>query len=145
MRYLAGIATIMLVGGCDRVGDAVATGAYADVITGCRVTDGDTIRCGDERIRLLAIDAPELPGHCRPGRRCAPGDSAASAASLTQALTGRLTINRAGEDRYGRTLAIVAGDSGDLSCWQLSRGQAIYKPAWDNGGRVAHACPLLTD
>lgn len=145
MRYLAGIAAIMLAGGCDRVGDAAATVAYADVITGCRVTDGDTIRCGDERIRLLAIDAPELPGHCRPGRRCAPGDGAASAASLAQAMTGRLTIERAGEDHYGRTLAMVAGDSGDLSCWQLGRRQAIYKPAWDNGGRVAHACPLLTD
>ncbi|WP_269769701.1 hypothetical protein [Sphingomonas sp. MA1305] len=36
---------------------------------------------------------------------------------------------RAGEDHYGRTLAMVAGDSGDLSCWQLGRRQAIYKPA----------------
>jgi len=28
--------------------------------TACIVTDGDTIRCGDERIRLLAIDAQEM-------------------------------------------------------------------------------------
>lgn len=145
MRYLAGIAAIMLAAGCAPASDPSAPAVYAEAISGCRVTDGDTIRCGAERIRLLAIDAPELPGHCRPGRRCAPGDGAASATSLVQALAGHLTIERAGEDRYGRTLALVAGDSGDLSCWQLSRGQAIYKPAWDNGGRVAHACPLLTD
>lgn len=145
MRYLAGIAAVMLAGGCAPAGDPGTTVAYADAITGCRVTDGDTIRCGDERIRLLAIDAPELPGHCRPGRRCAPGDGAASTASLARALTGRLTIERAGEDRYGRSLALVAGDDGDLSCWQLAHGQAIYKPAWDDGRRVANACPLLTD
>ncbi|MGC1270186.1 MAG: hypothetical protein WA842_06275 [Croceibacterium sp.] len=36
----------------------------------CSVTDGDTIRCGDERIRLLGIDAPEMGGRCREGRVC---------------------------------------------------------------------------
>ena len=114
---------------------------YADTISGCRVTDGDTIRCGSERIRLLAIDAPELPGHCRVGRECAPGDPVASTDSLRHAMTGNLTIDRVGEDRYGRTLARVAGGVGDLSCWQLERGQAIYKSAWDNGLRVARTCP----
>lgn len=143
MRYLTGIAAIMLAGGCAPAGDPGATTAYADTITGCRVTDGDTIRCGDERIRLLAIDAPELPGHCRAGRRCAPGDGAASAASLERALTGRLTIERAGKDRFGRTLAMVAGDAGDLSCWQLARAQAIYKSRWDDNDRVARTCPSL--
>lgn len=38
--------------------------------------DGDTLRCGAGigLVRLAAIDAPELPGHCRRGRHCAPGD-----------------------------------------------------------------------
>jgi endonuclease YncB( thermonuclease family) len=58
---------------------------YAEPLYGCSVTDGDTIRCGDERIRLLGIDAPELPGHCRSGRNCAPGDPYASTSSLTAA------------------------------------------------------------
>ena len=31
----------------------------------CTVVDGDPLRCGSERVRLLGIDAPELPGHCR--------------------------------------------------------------------------------
>lgn len=114
---------------------------YDDTIGGCRVTDGDTIRCGDERIRLLAIDAPELPGHCREGRECAPGNPEASAVSLGNAMTGQLTINRVGQDRYGRTLARVAGSAGDLSCWQLERRKAIYKSGWDNGLRVARTCP----
>ena len=42
--------------------------------------DGDTLKCAflnDGRavnVRLAGIDAPELPGHCRRGRDCAPGD-----------------------------------------------------------------------
>lgn len=120
---------------------ATSITTYGETISGCRVTDGDTIRCGDERIRLLAIDAPEMPGHCRRGRICAPGDPYASTESLRSALTGDLTIDRVGEDHYGRTLARVAGDKGDLSCWQLERGHAIYKADWDNGLRVARTCP----
>ena len=35
---------------------------YDSGVEGCTVTDGDTVRCNGERIRLLGIDAPELPG-----------------------------------------------------------------------------------
>lgn len=104
------------------------------------VVDGDTLRCGSERIRLLGIDAPELPGHCRRGRVCAPGDPWASSRSLAAAIRGRATIERVGLDRYGRTLAMVAVNGLDLSCHQLAAGQAIYKPNWDDGGRVAQRC-----
>nr|WP_066548986.1 MULTISPECIES: thermonuclease family protein [unclassified Sphingomonas] len=114
---------------------------YPQPLGGCVAVDGDTLRCTGERIRLLAIDAPELPGHCRPGRDCAPGDPFASTANLREAVTGDLTIERVGEDRYGRTLARVSGAHGDLSCWQLRRGHAIYKSGWDNGLRIARTCP----
>lgn len=121
---------------------------YSDTVSGCTVTDGDTIRCNGERIRLLGIDAPELPGHCRTGRHCAPGDGYASKRSLSDAMIGTIHISRVGEDHYGRTLAILSSDRGDLSCWQLEHGQAIYKPQWDDGRRVARICPkavLLSD
>ena len=138
---LAGAA---FVGGAIGVAPSIAPilqPAYGSTVQDCTVTDGDTIRCGDERIRLLGIDAPELPGHCSRNRQCAPGDPYASKANLASAMTGELRIERVDEDRYGRTLAIVSGDRGDLSCWQLSHGQAIYKPKWDNGYRVARLCP----
>lgn len=104
-------------------------------------TDGDTLRCGPERIRLLGIDAPELPGHCRRGRRCAPGDPFRSRRLLGEAARGRAVIRRIGRDRYGRTLALVSVDGRDLSCRQLAAGAAIYKPRWDTGGLVGQACP----
>lgn len=143
--------TVITIAGAAVIGLLVGVGpslmpralqpSYGEIVSGCTVTDGDTIRCGGERVRLLGIDAPELPGHCNANRVCAPGDPYASTASLGSAMTGELQIGRVGEDRYGRTLAIVSGAKGDLSCWQLSHGQAIYKPKWDNGYRVARLCP----
>ncbi|WP_082438732.1 MULTISPECIES: thermonuclease family protein [unclassified Sphingomonas] len=86
--------------------------------------DGDTLRCDRERIRLLAIDAPELPGHCRRGRRCVPGDPYASTRSLAEMLSGRAEIARVARDRYGRTLARVRVNGVDLSDYQLRTGAA---------------------
>lgn len=104
------------------------------------VVDGDTLRCGAERIRLIGIDAPELPGHCQHGRRCVPGDPYRSMSNLASALHGRATIRRLGTDRYGRTLALVAVNGNDLSCFQLASGSAAYVEKWDNGGSVAAIC-----
>jgi endonuclease YncB( thermonuclease family) len=107
----------------------------------CTVIDGDTLRCGSERVRLLGIDAPELPGHCQQGRNCASGDPYASTESLRSALElGPVTIQRFGKDHYGRTLALARAGRTDLSCWQVSHRQAIYRPQWDNERRLARIC-----
>jgi len=62
--------------------------------------DGDTLRCaGAGRVRLVGIDAPELPGHCRPGRACTPGDAAASQRNLARLIRARrVTCERQGID-----------------------------------------------
>lgn len=111
----------------------------------CSATDGDTLRCGDERIRLLGIDTPELPGHCRRGRVCVEGDGEAAKAALAAAIAGRaLTIRRTGEDRYGRTLASVHAEGIELSCYMLENG-AIYVRRWDARRLVWQACPELAE
>ena len=125
---------------CTVPADAQSPGGEAP-LDNCRVVDGDTLRCGEERIRLLGIDAPELPGHCRRGRNCAPGDPVASTEGLRAAMIGRLTILRVGTDRYGRTLGAVSASGRDLSCRQLETGQAIYRTEWDDGGVIATRCP----
>ena len=110
----------------------------------CSATDGDTLRCGDEKIRLLAIDAPEMPGHCRKGRICVEGDPKASRAALALAIEGQhIAIRRMGMDRYGRTLAVVFASGKDLSCLQLAGGHAVYVEKWDNRGAVRQECPTL--
>jgi len=107
------------------------------------VVDGDTLRCGLERLRLLGIDAPEI--HSCPRRRvCAPGDGQSSKQSLVAALRmGPIRYQPITRDRYGRTVAVVWAGRINLSCWQLERHQAIYKVKWDNGRRVGRACQLV--
>lgn len=118
--------------------------ALAAAISGCVASDGDSLRCGPERIRLLAIDAPEM-SRCPPQRRCAPGDPIASRDNLRRITTNaKLTIERVGKDRYGRTLAVVYAGGVNLSCSQLQGRHAIYRRDWDNGGRIARACPSLS-
>ncbi|MBP6031025.1 MAG: thermonuclease family protein [Sphingobium sp.] len=110
-------------------------------MSSCHAIDGDTLRCGEERIRLVGIDAPELPGHCRPGRMCAPGDPYAATSGLSDMVRSTMPIQRYGVDKYGRTIAALEGTQGDLSCAQLRDGNAIYKPQWDDRLHVARTCP----
>jgi len=106
----------------------------------CTATDGDTLRCGAERIRLIGIDAPEMHG-CPRWRECAPGSGPQSKASLARLMRGhRVQIERFGKDRYGRTLAIAHAGGVNLACAQLRAGQAIYIARWDVKGRIARAC-----
>lgn len=104
------------------------------------VVDGDTLRCGSERVRLLGIDAPEL-GRCPRWRVCVWGDGQASKQSLREALRlGPVRYRPVTMDRYGRQVAVVWAGRVNLSCWQLQQRQAIYKPKWDNGRLIERAC-----
>lgn len=110
--------------------------AAAALLT-CTAVDGDTLRCGAERVRLIGIDAPELPGHCREGRRCADGDPWASKTALESLVRGRwIRLERVGQDRYGRTLAFARTGNIDLSCAQLTAGRAVYVARWDVMRRI---------
>ncbi len=105
----------------------------------CAVIDGDSLRCNGENIRLLGIDAPEF--RCPSNRQCVEGDPQAAKDYLTGLIAGRgLTIERVGQDRYGRTLGVVYADGYNLSCSMISAGHAVYIERWDNGGRVARDC-----
>jgi len=114
----------------------------AALLAACTVTDGDTIVCSDERIRLLAIDAPEMPGHCRQGRKCVEGDPSASKRALERIIQGKtLTIERTGKDRYGRTTGVVYAGGRNTSCLQLAAGHARYWARYDESELVAKDCP----
>lgn len=94
------------------------------------IVDGDTLRCNNQRMRLLGIDAPELPGHCARNRVCTPGDGHASRAAL-QRLTalGPLSCEVQGQDRYERALVRCTIGTVDLSCEMVSQGQAVLRYA----------------
>jgi len=95
-----------------------------------RVIDGDTLRCGSTRVRLSGIDAPELPGHCRPGRDCTPGDPYASTDNLRSLVGGgSIDCHQTDIDRYGRVVALCSAAGRDLSCEQVRGGFAVRRYA----------------
>jgi endonuclease YncB( thermonuclease family) len=105
-----------------------ASSATAFECSSPAIVDGDTIRCGSQRVRLYGIDAPELPGHCRPGRDCTPGDPYASTANLKQIVGGStLRCEKKDTDRYGRTVARCFAGEQDLSCGQIESGHAVRR------------------
>lgn len=96
-----------------------------------RVHDGDTLRCGDEKVRIANIDAPELSNSppCHDRRRyrywCDYAAGVASRDALIQLIgQGRVTFDRQGVDRYGRTLARVQVNGVDAGEWLVAQGLA---------------------
>lgn len=111
------------------------------LLLSCIAIDGDTLKCDGQRYRLVGIDAPEMPGHCRKGRQCAPGDPYDSKANLARLIDGKpVQIEIITKDRYGRSIALASVEGADLSCAQINAGQAVYIAKWDNGKRVASLC-----
>lgn len=94
------------------------------------IIDGDTLICNNTRIRLAGIDAPEMNGYCRPGRKCVSGDPEASKKYLHEISRGDVTCNPIEIDHYGRTIAYCDAQSGDLSCSMLAAelATARYRP-----------------
>ena len=94
------------------------------------VHDGDSIRCGRERIRIENIDAPELPDSpkCHPPRSYAWCDYRAGYAARDALIAflskGTVMVRRTGTDRYGRTLARVTVNGRDAGTYLVSQGLA---------------------
>lgn len=93
------------------------------------VTDGDSLRCGSVRVRLLGIDAPEMPGSCRQGRQCVQGDPYAARDYLVSLTRTAVQCTPLGQDRYGRTLARCTANGIDLSCALIRSGHAVRRYA----------------
>ena len=92
--------------------------------------DGDAVRCGGKgrSDRLYAIDAPEMPGACRPGRQCTLGDPFASRDHL-RALTAGKTVEcrQVDGDRYGRRVLQCFAAGVDISCAMVEDGFAVKR------------------
>lgn len=106
----------------------------------CRVqyvTDGDTFRCSNgTRVRLSSIDTPEMPGSCRPGRTCAPGDPYAAKAALQRLISGRTVQCQSVGKSYNRVAAWCSVDGNDLSCAMIRSGYAIRLSRQDKARRL---------
>lgn len=87
------------------LGTVLVLAAAAAAETGCRVIDGDTLRCGRERVRIQGVDTPE---------KGQPGYEAAKERLRELTKGKRLHIERVAKDKYGRTVAKVTVDGEDV-------------------------------
>jgi endonuclease YncB( thermonuclease family) len=118
----------------------LAQQAWPPTLFTCQVAyvhDGDTFRCTDgTRIRLSAIDAPEMPGACRPGRHCAPGDPYQAQRALASMIDRRMVECERNGTSYNRVVAWCSIGGRDLSCAMLRNGNAIRLPRFDPHERL---------
>jgi endonuclease YncB( thermonuclease family) len=103
-------------------------GQSPSTITGASyVVDGDTIDIWGTRIRLIAIDAPELDQKCNDaeGRPWACGSVAAR--ELRNHIGGReLKCEASRLDQYKRVLAVCfLPDGSDVNGWMVRQGWAL--------------------
>ena len=96
------------------------TAAPAAVVSGrARVTEGDTIRIGDRRIRLWGIDAPESGADC--GNEHPSRDSRAALREIVDNQTVSCTVR---ETRNGRDIAACTARGHDVATTLVERGWA---------------------
>lgn len=100
----------------------------------CRVIDGDSLACGNERIRIVGLDTAELRGRCHAEVRLAR----AARARMQQLVARGIVIERRGRDRYRRTLAVVRVRGGQDVADILIR-QRLAR-AYDGRGRRRSWC-----
>jgi endonuclease YncB( thermonuclease family) len=100
--------------------------AMAELTGRVRVIDADTWDVGRERVRLFGIDSPEIDQMCgdQQGRDWACG---VWATDQVRALYGgrRVTCERLGQDRYGRTVARCFVDGKDVAREMVAQGLAF--------------------
>lgn len=85
------------------------------------VVDGDTLWYRGTKIRLLDIDAPEIEGRCATERRLAQAPTLELRRLLN---TGLIRIAYAGQDRYGRHLARLWIQDGEVGPRMIAAGLA---------------------
>ena len=99
--------------------------------------DGDTIYVGEEKVRIIGMDAPETYQARCESERLRGHRATEHLRYLLDA--GHIAIRRQGRDRYGRTLARVYVDGHDVARLMIAAGHAV--PYHCPGGR----CPRRID
>jgi endonuclease YncB( thermonuclease family) len=132
-RWRRGLWGVLLLGG------ALAAALFAQwrpagPLATCRAVDGDTLRCGAERVRIVGLDTPEMQGRCAAESRLARRAQERLAALSAEGVA----LEAKGRDRYDRLLAVVRDRDGrDLAAILIREGLA--RP-YDGRGPRASWC-----
>jgi endonuclease YncB( thermonuclease family) len=88
-------------------------------------TDGDTIRIGENRLRLQGIDAPEMRQTCtRAGKPYSCGETARDVL-IGMILRQQVQCRSSGRDRYKRLLVRCTAGGRDINAAMVEQGWAV--------------------
>ena len=92
-----------------------------------KVSDGDSLRSGDLRIRLFGIDAPELKQQCADQSGVLWGCGAAAQRQLNDliSINRNLQCSLRDVDRYGRLIMQCFSGSTDIGAAMVRSGHAL--------------------
>ena len=96
------------------------------------VTDGDTIRIGDERIRFSGIDAPEIKQTCIYQEIEFKCGEFSKKLLIEKISNQQLSCIRESKDQYGRTLAECFVGKESLSSYLVREGYAFAYRKYSN-------------
>ena len=115
MKHIYTFLCLLLIGGV----------AVADVTGIAHVTDGDTVKIGDTRVRLHGIDAPEQQQECgKNGQAWRCGH--ASTQTLSNLIDGQVvTCKGTDTDQYERLIAVCYVNGIDLNAAMVDAGMAM--------------------
>ena len=98
------------------------------------VHDGDTLRCGSERVRLFGVDAPEV----RRGKASAEPLAYEARDELIRLTRGRVGCRFVDRDRYGRFVGRCWSDaSPDINAALIRSGLATEYRRYSKGAYAA--------
>jgi endonuclease YncB( thermonuclease family) len=103
-------------------GILIFTSANSDLLI---VTDGDTIRIGDERIRFSGIDAPEIKQTCIYQEIEFKCGEFSKNLLIEKISNQQVNCIRESKDQYGRTLAECFVGKESLSSYLVREGYAF--------------------
>jgi len=100
----------------------IFSSAYSDQVI---VTDGDTIRIGDERIRFNGIDAPEIKQTCVYKQIEFKCGEFSKNLLIEKIFNQKVSCIKESKDQYGRTLAECFVGKESLSSYLVREGYAF--------------------
>lgn len=113
------------------------------VVGNARVSDGDSFRLGQDRIRLLGLDAPELAQLCtRADGANWPCGRVARDRMAGLLSSGPLDCTPEDKDQYGRLLATCTLHGRDLGLVMVEEGLAISAGRYWSEESAARAAGL---
>jgi endonuclease YncB( thermonuclease family) len=102
-----------------------------------RVIDGDSLRIGNEDIRLWGIDAPEFKQECRNAQGAYACGREAQKQLRILAQNVAITCKGLGRDRYDRLLAVCRNGKIDINAELVKNGFAYAYGGYQNEEKSA--------